>query len=186
MKNYIIPMMALAVLSGCANLQQLDSTLTQIKNVASQQQGSVGVGQSSTVPVGRLGDGTGYQPQFNITVPAKNCRKNVPLDQQAYIDGFKDKYVSVWDQFIVTHDSDPGSGLIHGLEKVHARAVFFKAYFIGMDEVSGIQHRTKYARDVTDSNLGQMCLTASYEQGEVDSWAVVNANEQQLLLAAPK
>lgn len=79
MKNRYFIFLAgfVATLTGCANLQQLDSTLAQIKNQAMVGNQVTG---GATVPVGQLGDGTGYQPQFNISVPANAC------NQQAYLD----------------------------------------------------------------------------------------------------
>ncbi len=66
----------LVILSGCANVPQISSLSQFIP--------------ATSTPVGQLGDGTGYQPVFNIPIPAGTCNK------QAFIDGFKDGYLSGW------------------------------------------------------------------------------------------
>lgn len=71
----------LIILSGCANLPQLNTSLAQFN-------------PSVSVPVGQLGDGTGYQPIFNISIPTGTC------NQQAFIDGFKDGYLSGWNSSV--------------------------------------------------------------------------------------
>jgi hypothetical protein len=179
MKNKRILFLAVfsVSLSGCANLQQLDSTLTQIKNVASQQ-GTGVITQAATVPVGQLGDGTGFQPQFNITVPANTC------SQQPYIDGFKDQYVSSWDQFIMVHSSDPGSGYIAGHEKEHARANYYQAHFIGMGNY--MQHNAEARPDVTGTNRAQGCIYSSYIAGQAAGGEAAQTNESLLFSTEPK
>ncbi len=171
MKNGYFMFLAgfVATLTGCANLQQLDSTLAQIKNQA-MVGNQVTVG--ATVPVGQLGDGTGYQPQFNISVPANAC------NQQAYLDGFKDQYVSTWDAFINSHSQTPVYGLPDTPKRV-ASFKFYRSHFIGMKNF--MRHTSESLSDATGTNRAQACIYASYIKGEADSWAVVTAAEQQLV-----
>lgn len=172
MKNGYFMFLAVfaTTLTGCANLQQLDSTLAQIKNQA--MVGNQGTGMGATVPVGQLGDGTGYQPQFNIGVPTNAC------NQQAYIDGFKDQYVMDWDAFITQHENTPFYGLPGRQEEV-ALAKFYQGHFIGMKNFR--RHSSEAMPDVTGTNRAQACIYASYLAGKTNGGHAAITAEQQLV-----
>jgi len=65
-KIFLVGVLSVAALSGCANLQDLNTSLKKANDA---------LAGASSLPVGQLGDGTGYQPVFNIAVPGGVCNR---------------------------------------------------------------------------------------------------------------
>lgn len=92
------------LLTGCA-MDQLNDTMSQLTMKGTTTTGNTGVvnvvssGESS-VPVGSFGSSIGYQPSFNISVPSGEC------DKTAFIAGFKDDYISYWNNAVIGHSID--------------------------------------------------------------------------------
>lgn len=84
---------AAAMLAGCAGtMQDVNDALKKVNQGMKAATGTPAA--ASGVPVGRLGSGTGYQPNLTVDVPKSAC------NQAAFLDGVRDSYVMNWQNFV--------------------------------------------------------------------------------------
>jgi|ThiBio_inoc_biof_1041523.scaffolds.fasta_scaffold00229_7 hypothetical protein len=138
-----------AALAGCANLQEVNDSL---------KKANAALSGATSRPVGQLGDGSGYQPVFNIAVPGGVCH------QQAFIDGFKDSYLQNWNQFVSTKVTQYTAETM----KANASAAAKKNLALYQSRVIGtkkyIGHAMDYKLDVSSFNANN-CPYQSYQKG---------------------
>ena len=150
----------IAALSGCANLQGVNDSLKQINGA---------LAGAHSGPVGQLGDGTGYQPVFNVSVPGGVC------NQQAFLDGFKDAYLQNWNQFVSTKVSQFTAQSMASPKDQNAKQnlAFYKARTIGTKGYIG--HQMDYKMDVSSFNANN-CPYQSYQKGQSAGMDAVATN----------
>jgi len=163
-KNHLaVSVLLTALLAGCANqLQDVNDSLKKVNDALSG---------ASSVPVGALGDGSGYQPNFNVSVPGTVCNR------QAYLDGFKDSYLVQWNQFV-----DGKQTMYRTMAKQDQRnapakqnADLYKSRQIGAMRYMG--HQADYPPDFTANN----CAYRSYVAGQTAGLDAVNRDSRALV-----
>lgn len=134
----------------------------------------------SQVTVAVWGDGSGYQPTFAIDVPPDAC------DSEAYVDGFKDSFISNWNPTIRTKYDLFRLRAMNNRKDAAAVANrdMYQAKLIGTKRgyVSNLsKYQPKYGMR---SNL-EMCQQNSYYSGKQAGAAAV-LRERELLVANEK
>lgn len=134
-------------LAGCADMQTVNESLRKVNET---------LAGATSVPVGKLGDGTGYQPDLQVSVPGGVC------DRTAFLDGFKDTYVQNWREFVdlklTTHQN-----LAKGKNPDAAakrNVALYKKHQIGM------QRYTSRQGDYPPDFSGKNCRYQSYVAGQ--------------------
>ena len=138
-----------AALAGCANLQEVNDSL---------KKANAALSGASSRPVGQLGDGSGYQPVFNIAVPGGVCH------QRAFIDGFKDSYLQNWNQFVSTKVTQYTAETMKPTPSAAATTnlTLYQSRVIGAKKYTG--HAMDYKLDVSSFNANN-CPYQSYQKG---------------------
>lgn len=151
--NKLIMTGVLVSLAGCANLPELPKM--NLPTLGAQ-----------TTTVTSFGDGTGYQPTVTVLIPPQTC------NQQAFLDGYKDKYVYYWNQWIYTKVA----GYSFAQDKTGKKNLaYYKSLRIGTHGYLG--HPTNYTANSTNWNTTQ-CLLSSRTSGETAAMQAVQAAEQ--------
>lgn len=156
-----------AAISGCANLQTVNDQLGKINGT---------LAGSSASPVGQLGDGTGYQPTFNIQTPAGVC------NHQAFVDGFKDAYLQNWNQYVSGKVAQFNAVVTGDPANSQARnnLALYRSKMIGTKGYTG--HQMNYQMQLgANSN----CPYQSYQRGQdagmnavLSNWKVLISEEK--------
>lgn len=86
---------ATALLAGCAGtMQDVNDALKKVNQGMKAATGTPATASASGVAVGKLGSGSGYQPNLTVDVPKSVC------NQAAFLDGVRDSYVMNWQNFV--------------------------------------------------------------------------------------
>lgn len=155
---------AVAILAGCAGLQEVNESLKKT---------NAALAGARTVDIGKLGDGTGYQPAITATMPRDVCNR------QAFQDGYKDAYLTHWNQFV--NDKIQRFTLENKTSKQGAKQnlALYKGRLIGSKGYMG--HQMDYQLNLSTINADQ-CPYNSYTKGQNEARDAV-AREMKVLVA---
>lgn len=163
MRKLVLVGVVVSVLAGCANLQDLNDSLKKTNAALSG---------ATSRPVGQLGDGTGYQPVFNIDMPGGVC------NQQAYVDGFKDAYILNWNQFVDTKISLFSAQSRNGVRTAKQNLALYKSRVIGTKGYLG--HQMDYKMNLSSFNADN-CPYLSYTKGQNGGMEAVAADQKAIV-----
>ena len=156
---------ALAALTGCASLQEVNDSLRKTNAALSG---------ASSRQAGKLGDGSGYQPVLNIAVPGGVCH------QQAFMDGFKDSYLLNWNQFVGTKVAHYTAETMKPNHSAAAKKnlALYQSRVIGAKKYIG--HAMTYQLDASSLNANN-CPYQSYQKGQSAGMNAVSADWKDLV-----
>lgn len=151
MRNFVLVGLVVA-LAGCANLDQVNDSLKKVNDSLSG---------ASTAEIGKMGDGTGYQPALTMSMPGDVCNR------KAFADGFKDAFMQNWNMSISTKVSQYQAMSMTKPKdaKVKANLAMYKSKIIGTKGYIGTN--MDYQADYLLSSMHpKNCAFRSYQQGK--------------------
>jgi len=155
---------AVVALTGCANMQEVNDSLKKLNSTLSS---------ARTVEVGKLGDGTGFQPVLRVEIPGDVCNR------QAFIDGYKDNFVKYWNQNVFTKimQLDSEAVLKPKDANVKANRSMYKEHMIGTKNVR--DHMQDYPLDFSVN--ADNCAFRGYQKGQSAGIDAVRESEKTLI-----
>lgn len=146
--NRLATVLLVVGLAGCAGtMQDVNNAMKTMNQTLSG---------ATTVAIGKLGDGTGYQPPLTAPMPKDACH------QQAFVYGFKDTYLQNWQTFVdmkvTTYQNlSRGKG---GDSTAKKNLALYKSRQIGMAGYVG------HSSDYPPNYGGNQCPYQSYILGQ--------------------
>ena len=151
MRKFVLLGLVVA-LAGCANLDQVNDSLKKVNESLSG---------ASTAEVGKMGDGTGYQPALTMSIPGDACNR------KAFAAGFKDAFMQNWNMTMSTKISQyQAMSMTKPRDaKVKANLAMYKSKIIGTKGYIGgeMDYQSDFNLPITHP---KNCANRSYVQGK--------------------